>query len=272
MTVRFSNIAALAAALSLGAACSGQTVDPGGAVVGPATGGRSSGVGGASVGGAGRSDTTSGGVDHGTGAGAGASGVGGASGSVAAAGATHGGSGSGGSSGSAAGGNASASGGAGGSRAGATSGGAPGSGGFSTSAAGSGGQSSAGTSGDAGGSSSAAPIPATWDTVKLVLSGTRPPCDGCHGNLGDGGFRITLDNDSQLFKSLTTTVVQDCGDNPIVTPGDPSKSALLQILKADCSAKTPRMPPGCVDGDAGCVPPEYMSALAQWISDGAPYP
>jgi hypothetical protein len=90
--------------------------------------------------------------------------------------------------------------------------------------------------------------------------------------MGDGGFRITLNNDSQLFKNLTATVVKDCGNHPVVTPGDPSKSALLQIIQGDCSMKTPRMPPGCVDGDAGCVPPDYVAAVAQWISDGAPWP
>jgi hypothetical protein len=164
----------------------------------------------------------------------------------------------------------SSSGGAGASHAGAT-----GNGGSGTNSAGSGGANNAGTagtSGNGGADASNTPIPPTWDTVKLVLSGTHPPCDGCHGSLGDGGFRINVANDSQLFKSLTTTIVKDCGNNPVVTPGDPTKSALLQILQGDCSVNTPRMPPGCVDGDAGCVPPEYMAALAQWISDGAPEP
>jgi len=250
VTVRLSSFSAIAVVLALGGACGGRTVDGGNEFVGPSTAGQSSGGSSAGGDGARTGDGTGGVVSQNAGAG----GRGGSGG---------GGSGGGGTSGVASSGRgASAS-------AGASHAGAPSNGGAGANTAGGG--SAAGTSGDSGSGSTSPPIPATWDTVKLVLSGTRPPCSGCHG-MGDGGFRITLTNDSQLFKNLTTTVVKDCGNNPIITPGDPSKSSLLEIIQGDCSMKTPRMPPGCVDGDAGCVPPEYVAALSQWISDGAPWP
>ena len=255
VNVRLWSLAAIVCAL----ACGGQTVESGSHVVGDSNGGKGPATGSSGFGGA-----TPAGGSAGTSLGAGGSAptTGGTSGSAGSLAAGRGGTG-------------------GGVSNGGTAGSAPSSGaaaGFATAgtagSAGSGGQGTAGTAGDDSGTAGtgAAPIPPTWDTVKLVLSGTRPPCNGCHGNLGDGGFRITLDNDSQLFKSLTTTVVKDCEDNPIVTPGDPSKSALLEILQGDCSMNVPRMPPGCVDGDSGCVPPNYIAALSQWISDGAPWP
>ncbi len=274
MNVRLSKLAAVAGMLSL-AACGGQTLDNGSSVVGPATGGTSAGGGGTGPGGAGSGNIAAAGygaVDGGSGGRS----AGGAtnSGNTASAGGAHdSAAGASGSTGTSVGGR-----GAGGAANAASTGGTSGmnaasGGGSAAASAGFGGHAAAGASGspDAGGTSSSS-IPATWDTVKLVLSGTRPPCNGCHGNLGDGGFRITLTDDTQLYNRLTKTVVKDCGNNPIVTPGDPSKSALLEILQMDCSAKVPRMPPGCVPGDSGCVPPEYIAALTQWISDGAPEP
>ncbi len=251
---------ALAGAVALGVACGGQTVDAGSTFVGPSTAGQSPSGAGTALGGTEAGGGLGGGPSQGAGGGAGASNPAGANGGTSASSQGRAGAGSGGAT-------SGASGGAGIASAGGSHAGAPNGGGAGANSAGSGG--GAATSGDSG--STSPPIPATWDTVKLVLSGTRPPCSGCHG-MGDGGFRLTLDNDSQLFKSLTTTVVKDCGNNPIITPGDPSKSALLEIIQGDCSMKTPRMPPGCVDGDAGCVPPAYVAAVSQWISDGAPWP
>lgn len=269
MNVRLSAFATLAAALSLAVACGEQALDNGSAIVGPSTAGQSSNAGGVTgLGGSGSGNAAGAGVNQGALGGTGAANLGGGSGKPAAAGQSEGGSAGGGAKGASTAGSSSTSGGA-----GISSGPAAGNGGGSgTSMASAGGAGGSGTTGAAGTGSTSPPIPATWDTVKLVLSGTRPPCNGCHGNQGSGGFRINIGNDSQLFKSLTTTVAKDCGNNPIVTPGDPTKSALLEILQGDCSVKTPRMPPGCVDGDSSCVPPEYITALSQWISAGAPEP
>jgi hypothetical protein len=250
VNVARSRCTALACALALGSACGGRTVDAGTTFAGPASAGQSAGSG---LAGTGSGDGAGGGVSQGASGGAGASSMARASGGATSVGPGHAGFANGGTGSGASGG-------------GFSTGGSVSSGAGANSAGSGGG---AATGGDP--SPPSAPIPATWDTVKLVLSGTRPPCSGCHG-MGDGGFRITLNNDSQLFKSLTTTVVKDCGNNPVVTPGDPSKSALLEIIQGDCSMKTPRMPPGCVDGDAGCVPPDYVAAVSQWISDGAPRP
>jgi len=117
--------------------------------------------------------------------------------------------------------------------------------------------------------------PANWDTLKLVLTGTTPPCTSstCHGNAGGkGGFGFPVKNDAQLYTQLTTHVVKDCGSIPLVTPGDPEKSALIMVLSGPCSDDLERMPRGCTDVDGNCVPPEYIDALAQWIAEGAAHP
>jgi hypothetical protein len=64
----------------------------------------------------------------------------------------------------------------------------------------------------------------------------------------------------------------DCGSIPLVTPGDPEKSALIMVLSGPCSDDLERMPRGCTDVDGHCVPPEYIDALAQWIAEGAAHP
>jgi len=119
------------------------------------------------------------------------------------------------------------------------------------------------------------PPPATWDTLKLVLTGTSPPCTGaaCHSGAGSKvhlGFPVK--NDAQLFTVLTTYVSKDCGNFPLVTPGHPEESALILALKGPCSEDVPRMPNGCDDEQGNCVPDEYIVALEQWISEGAAHP
>jgi hypothetical protein len=56
-----------------------------------------------------------------------------------------------------------------------------------------------------------------------------------------------------------------------MVPGNPQDSALVKLLKGPCG-DTNRMPFGkCFeDGDDGCVAPEYIAAIEQWIAKGAP--
>jgi hypothetical protein len=105
-----------------------------------------------------------------------------------------------------------------------------------------------------------------------VLTGTNPPCNGaaCHGG-GGSGLSLPTSNDSQLYTNLTSTVVKDCGNNPVVNPGKPDQSALIEVLSMDCDTTVTRMPRGCT-ADDNCVPQEYIDAVAQWIANGAQHP
>ena len=88
----------------------------------------------------------------------------------------------------------------------------------------------------------------------------------CH-DLPEHPLQLKLDD--QLYTTLTTHVTKECG--PLITKGSPQQSALVKLLKGPCG-KTDRMPYGkCIsDGDEGCVSPENIAAIEQWITQGAP--
>lgn len=119
----------------------------------------------------------------------------------------------------------------------------------------------------AAGSDGAMAVPATFQTVQLVI--TQVPCfgAGCHN---DPQNPLDLRMDDQLYTRMTSHISRNCGEVPVVNPGDPQRSALVKILKGPCGP-TPRMPLGCVDGaDSGCVPEAYIAAIEHWIEAGAP--
>ena len=131
-----------------------------------------------------------------------------------------------------------------------------------------------GAAGAAGGDSG---IPATFDTVKLVLGGggnimpcAAAPCHGVNGMAPPGRpLELPPNNDQQLYTNLTSYVSVACGNVKLVSPGNPAQSALIKILSGPCGM-TPRMPYGC-SADAGdCIPDEYIAAVTQWIMNGAP--
>ena len=123
---------------------------------------------------------------------------------------------------------------------------------------------SQGLSGGGGGSDGGA-IEPTFAMLKGVI---KTSCFGqvCH-NLPEHPFRLILDD--QLYTTLTTHMTKTCG--PVVKPGSPQDSALVKLLKGPCG-ETERMPyDKCVeDTDEGCVRPEYIAAIEQWIAKGAP--
>lgn len=141
-------------------------------------------------------------------------------------------------------------------------GGAPGTGG-----AGAGGASSGGGAGGGGGAgaSGGAPVEASFSTLKAIIPLS---CFGgvCH-DLPEHPLHLTVD--ANLYTTLTTHVTKNCG--VVVKPGSPQDSALVKLLKGPCGG-TDRMPYGkCVeDGDEGCVSPENIAAIEQWIANGAP--
>ena len=136
-----------------------------------------------------------------------------------------------------------------------------------------------GNAASSAGSASDSSIPATFETLKLVIQGGGPimtcsaaPCHGVNGMAPPGRPLALPSNDDQLlYANLTSYVSIACGNLKLVVPGNPAASALPKILTAPCG-KTPRMPYMCSDQDGNCVPGEYIAAITQWIAKGAPRP
>ncbi|AUX37683.1 hypothetical protein SOCE836_099130 [Sorangium cellulosum] len=102
--------------------------------------------------------------------------------------------------------------------------------------------------------------------MKFVIENASCFGAGCHN---DEMNPLDLQVNAELRTRLTSHVSENCGNLLIVNPGKPEESALIKILKGPCG-DTPRMPLECVnDGDAKCVPPNYIEAISQWIADGA---
>lgn len=119
---------------------------------------------------------------------------------------------------------------------------------------------------------SASDIPPTFETLKLVLTGTRPPCNAadCHGPGGPNPLQYPVNDGDKLYAVLTQHVSAECGNMKVVTPGHPERSALVKVLKGPCSSKVPQMPNGCTPEANNCLPPEYVAAIERWIALGAP--
>jgi hypothetical protein len=173
--------------------------------------------------------------------------------------------------------------GAGGSAGAATAGGTAGqsSGGTGTGVGGSSGAGTAGASTGAAGATnvdcaaySGTPIQATFCNFKWVMISINPQCGGaapCHG-VGGGGINpleMPMHDDGALMRVLESTVSPDCGNIPIITPGDPSKSAMVKVLAGPCSTTVPQMPYGCDPSSNNCVPADYQKAISDWIAAGA---
>jgi hypothetical protein len=145
--------------------------------------------------------------------------------------------------------------------------GAGGVGGAGAGGAGAGGVAAGG--GGAGGTSGSGPAP-TFATFKFVTMNTQPPCvaSDCHG-FGTMNPLTLADDDGMLRTRLTTTINEQCGNIPVVTPGDPTRSALIMLLKGPCGELL-RMPEGCDPAFGQCVPDEYIAAIEEWVRLGAP--
>jgi hypothetical protein len=79
-------------------------------------------------------------------------------------------------------------------------------------------------------------------------------CTSCHGDKRQqGGLR--LDSRAALLKGSDT--------GPVVVPGEPDRSVLVQAVRYTGELK---MPP------KGKMPPEAIEALTQWVKLGAPWP
>jgi hypothetical protein len=131
-----------------------------------------------------------------------------------------------------------------------------------------------GNAGASAGASAVTAQAATWDNVKLVLTGTHPACNSsiCHGGNGKVSLGFPVSNDNQLYAVLTQYVSTACDNMVLVSPGHPEASALVKVLKGPCSDAVPRMPNGCTEADGNCVPDDYIAAVEQWIAEGANRP
>ena len=132
---------------------------------------------------------------------------------------------------------------------------------------GAGGGGAGGLSGSGGGSagiSGGAALEPSFNTLKGVI---QTSCFGglCH-DLPENPLKLTVND--QLYTILTTHMTEHCG--VVIKPGFPEESALVRLLKGPCG-ETDRMPFGkCfVDGDEGCIAPEYIAAIEKWIANGA---
>lgn len=126
----------------------------------------------------------------------------------------------------------------------------------------------AGTAGaDAGGSGGGgASLPPTFETFKGILQ-----AQSCYGGLCHDFPENTLDLklDDGLYARMMNYNTQKCG--PLITPGDPEKSALVILLKRECNG-TARMPFGDCwdDGGSECLSDDKIAAIEAWVAAGAP--
>ena len=132
-------------------------------------------------------------------------------------------------------------------------GGTPGAGnatGGSTGIAGSGTPGSAGATGGASG----------FAAVTAIITRTCATAT-CHG-----GRRSPNLSAANLYTTLTSTAVSECGNDRLVTAGDTANSALLQLVNGQCEGLL--MPATC---DAPpCLEAPDMKTISDWIAAGAP--
>lgn len=126
---------------------------------------------------------------------------------------------------------------------------------------------------DCSGFTSASPPAPTFCNFKFVVMNISPPCSGaapCHG-VGAGAVQpleLPLNDDATLMHNLETVISPDCGNIPIIKPGDAANSALSKVLTKGCSANVPTMPYMC-DPTSNCVPANYEQQIEAWINAGA---
>lgn len=182
-------------------------------------------------------------------------------------------------------------GGSGGSSAGGAplTGGGPGSGGSAAGGANSGGSGTGASSGGvnagggeavggapaggAPGTGGGAGYPATFETIRQIVANSLNVAEGCGSvscHLGEATPHFT--NNDSLHADLVdpTHISEYCGNIPLVTPGDPSKSAFFKAISEGCDT-IEYMPNGC-DPDplyGNCLPAAAVDAVEAWILAGA---
>ena len=135
----------------------------------------------------------------------------------------------------------------------------------STPQAGSAGMTTGGTgpsSAGRGGSAGAAGASAAFRQVSTIF-GKNCGIAGCHADKQSPHFSA----DAMLYATLTAgTVLAECDYNKMIEPGDPSKSALVQLMNRKCGTFT--MPPSC--NKTTCLSAADLQTLTDWVQAGAP--
>jgi len=121
--------------------------------------------------------------------------------------------------------------------------------------AGSGALTGAGSGGTAG-STSTSMFPAVRDLIVEVCADTA-----CHGSRERPLLTAT-----NLYTTLTSTSVRQCGNDRLVTPGDTANSAILELVNGQCGNLL--MPESCME--APCLGPAEQMIISSWIAAGAP--
>jgi hypothetical protein len=123
------------------------------------------------------------------------------------------------------------------------------------------------------------PNGATWATTEQRI-GYSCGNSICHG----GSEKLCLAKDADrtggqgsnclpgtnLFQTLLGTRVPACGDRPLLSPGDPSSSAILLLMTRQCEDLV--MPANCPPPEQGyptCWPEDAVADLTAWIQSGA---
>jgi hypothetical protein len=116
-----------------------------------------------------------------------------------------------------------------------------------------------GGAGDAGAEEGGAPT--TVVTLEDLLDGvfTDNTCTSCHPTVNKG---IDLSSADKAYATLVTNKAVICNGKPFVTPGDPSKSFLIDILGEENDCKDP-MPP------SGKMSAAEIKQVTDWIQGGA---
>ena len=84
----------------------------------------------------------------------------------------------------------------------------------------------------------------------------------CHG----GRENPPLTNDANLYNTLISDTVRQCGNNALVTPNNPGASALLMLVNGQCGNLI--MPEGCQQ--TPCLSAADIATITAWINAGAP--
>lgn len=138
-----------------------------------------------------------------------------------------------------------------------------------------GGGSGSGMGGSGAGGAEPSGIPPTFETFKLIIQEYQCIGSDCHG--GNEFNPLNLVRDDGLYERITTFVSTKCEDLPFIDPGNPEGSALMRVITGPCGnlmqavPGAPVMPPGCTPGEGGgCIPPEHVAPVEEWIRLGAP--
>ena len=111
--------------------------------------------------------------------------------------------------------------------------------------------------GGAGGSSNA--------TFAFVSTTIMSNCGGTTCHNGSQSVKFDSTSTTTLYTNLTTMTAPDCKGLPLVTPGDPTKSALYLAISKMCGGTLPQMPDG-----KPALPTATISSIQTWIANGAP--